>query len=177
MKLFHYILSFFYLTPQNRHDLVTKNIGYFHFTFNKKFSNVNYINKEDLRQECYYGFVKAANNYDPSYNVSFLIYSRYYIHGYGLNALKKYNNNNKINTVSLDEKLVKNYKEPEYHSLDAIDNFIEYCNESKYGYLLKEYYYNKLSYVKISKKYNMSRHKISKISKKEMLLFKRRYDY
>lgn len=176
MKLFHYILSFFYLTPQNRHDLVTKNIGYFHFIFNKRFSNVNYVNKEDLRQDCYYGFVKAANNYNPNYNVSFLIYSRYYIYGYGLNSLKKYNKT-KLITTNFDEKLLKNNKEPEYENLDAIINFIEYCNESKYGYLLKEYYYNKLPYVKISKKYNISRHTVSKISKKEMILFKRKYGY
>ena len=55
MKLFYYILSLLSLSPQSRHRLVTNNIGYFHYTFNKKFSNVFPVIKEELRQECWAG--------------------------------------------------------------------------------------------------------------------------
>lgn len=66
MNLFYYILSLFSIKLHNRHKLVTNNIGYFNYIFNEKFSNVFPITiKEDLRQESYYGFVKAANNFSP----------------------------------------------------------------------------------------------------------------
>ena len=184
MKLLHYILSFFYLTPQNRHELVTKNIGYFHHIFNKRFSNIFFMDKDDLRQECYYGFIKAADNYDPSYNVSFLVYSRYYIHGYGINAIKKHNKT-KINSVNFKENLInhnKNFYRNDilglgYEKVHAIENFIEYCNESEYGYLLREYYINNLSYRKISVKYNIVRSTLTSTIKSEMSLFKIKYGY
>ena len=184
MKLFYYILSLFSLSPQSRHKLVTKNIGFFHYTFNKKFSNVFPVIKQELRQECYYGFVKAANNYDPSRNVSFLAYSKYYIHGYGLNALRKFNKT-KINTVELDSDLLKHTKsmykndflDIGYENLDAIKNFMKYCNETKYGILLKEYYYNNMSHKKISEKYDIPRSSIYRIIKREMSLFRIIYGY
>lgn len=185
MKLFYYILSLFSLSLQNRHKLVTNNIGFFHYIFNKKFSNVFPVTiKEDLRQECYIGFVKAANKYDPNYNVSFLIYSKHYIHGYGLNALRKYNKT-KINTVEFDGELLKHTKslykniilDTSYENLDAIKKFSKYCNESKYGYLLEDYYYNNLSHRKMAEKYNIPRSSIYNILKREMSLFRIIYGY
>ncbi len=184
MKLFYYILSLFSLSLESRHNLIKKNIGFFHYTFNKKFSNVFTMNKEDLRQECYYGFVRAANNYDPSHNVTFLAYSKYYIHGYGLNALRKYNKT-KLDTVDFEGDLLKHTKtlykndilDIGYENLDAIKNFVKYCNESKYGYLLEEYYYNNLSFRKISKKYNIARSSVNIILKREMSLFRIIYGY
>ena len=184
MKLFYYILSLLSLSPQSRHRLVTKNIGYFHYMFNKKFSNVFPVIKEELRQECYIGFVKAANNYDPEYNVSFLSYSKYYIHGYGLNALQKYNKT-KINTVEFDGELVKHTKslyknnvlDIGYENLDVIKNFMKYCNESKYGILLKEYYYNDMPRKKIAEKYNIPKSSIYRIISREMSLFRIKYGY
>ena len=185
MKLFYYILSLFSLKLQDRHKLVTNNIGFFHYTFNKKFSNIFPVTlKEDLRQESYYGFVKAANKYDPSHNVSFLIYSKYYIHGYGLNALRKYNKT-KINTVEFEGDSLKHTKslykndilDLGYENLDAIKKFIKYCNESKYGYLLEDYYYNNLSNRKLAKKYNIPRSSIYNILKREMSLFRIIYGY
>ena len=184
MKLFYYILSLFSLSLQSRHKLVKKNIGFFHYTFNKKFSNVFTMNKEDLRQECYYGFVKAANNYNSTHNVSFLVYSKYYIHGYGLNALRKYNKT-KLDTVDFEGDLLKHTKtlykndilDIGHDNVDAIRNFVEYCNKSKYGNLLEEYYYNNLSFRKISKKYNIPRSTISNILKREISLFRIIYGY
>jgi len=184
MKLFHYILSFLYLTPQNRHELVTKNIGFFHYTFNKRFSNIYFMNKEDLRQECYYGFVKAANKYDLNYNVSFLVYSRYYIHGYGLNAIKKYNKT-KIHSVKFQENLINhnnNFHRNDilgmgYEKVYIIEKFGEYCNKSKYGHLLQDYYSNNLSYRKISIKYNIPRTSLTNTIKREMSLFKKKHGY
>ena len=64
---------------------------------------------DDLRQECYYGFVKAADKYDPSYNVSFLVYSRYYIHGYGMNAIQKHNKT-KMHSIKFEENLINHNK-------------------------------------------------------------------
>lgn len=179
MKLIYYILYLFHLSLHDRHKLVTKNIGFFHHIFNKKFSNVFTMNQEDLRQECYYGFVKAANNYDPNYNVSFLVYSKYYIHGYGLNALRK-NNTTKIKTIQLNSESLQHTKslykndilDLGYENLDAIKDFMNYCNESEYGSLLKEYYYNNLSGRKIAKKYNISRSKVSNVLRREVSRFR-----
>lgn len=185
MNLFYYILSLFSIKLHNRHKLVTNNIGYFNYIFNEKFSNVFPITiKEDLRQESYYGFVKAANNFDPSYNVSFLVYSKYYIHGYGLNSLRKYNKT-KMDTVEYESELLKHTKslyknnilDLGHENREALTNFMKYCNESKYGYLLEDHYYNYLSGRKMAIKYNMSRTTISNILKREMSLFRIIYGY
>ena len=184
MKFFHYILSLLYLSPQNRHNLITKNIGFFHHTFNKRFSNIFFMDIDDLRQECYYGFVKAADKYDPSYNVSFLVYSKYYIHGYGMNAIQKHNKT-KMHSIKFEENLInhnKNFYKNDilglgYEKAYAIENFIEYCKESKYGYLLREYYINNLSYREISIKYNIVRSTVTSTIKSEFSLFKIKYNY
>ena len=185
MNLLYYILSLLSLSEKNPHKLITKNIKFFHYTFNKQFSNVYPITmKEELRQECYYGFVKAANNYDPSYNVSFLSYSRFYIHGYGLNSLRKYNKT-KINTVEYESELLKHTKslyennilDIGHENREAIKNFMKYCNESKYGFLLKDHYCNNVSSRKMEKRYNISRSTISNILKREISLFRIIYGY
>lgn len=178
MKLLNYIVSLFYLTPQN---LINQNIRFFHYTFNKKFPNIFFMDKDDLRQECYYGFVKAANKYNPNYNVSFLVYSRYYIHGYGINAIRKYNKTN-INAVKFEEKFINHnqnfYKNDiDYEKVYAIEKFYEFCNESKYGNLLRDYYNNHLSYRKISIKYNIPRTTVTNKIKSEMSLFKIKHGY
>ena len=142
------------------------------------------MDKDDLREECYYGFVKAANKYDPKYNVSFLVYSRYYIHGYGINAIRKHNKTN-INAVNFDDNIINHnqnfYKNDilsiDYENLYAIKEFSEFCNQNEYGYLLRDYYNNNLSYRKISMKYNIPRTTVTKKIKNEMSLFKIKHGY
>tara|TARA_B100000963_G_C22631013_1_gene674931 strand:- start:1197 stop:1751 length:555 start_codon:yes stop_codon:yes gene_type:complete len=184
MKLFYYISLFFSLSNKERDSLVSNNIGFFHHCFNKKFSGVPTVLKEEIRQESLYGFIRASKKFNPKRNVSFLSYSQYYIHGYGLNSLRKYNRTN-INTVNFDGELLSHTKDiyannvldTKHENLDAINKFNKYCNTSKYGNVLKAFYYENLSQRKIGKKYNISRSSVTIILKREMDFFRKIYGY
>ncbi len=184
MNIFYYILLFFPLSPKQRNCLVTDNIGYFHHCFNKKFSSVPKILREEVKQDSLYGFIRASKRFDPSYNVSFLSYATYYIHGYGLNSLRKHNKTFE-KTIPFDNDLLRHTKDNSkmnfldigYDNLDAINNFVKFCNKSNNGFILKAFYYDNLSQRKIAEKYNISRSMISIIIKREMGYFRKIYGY
>ena len=185
MKLFYYISLLFSLSNKERENLVINNMGFFHHCFNKKFSGVPKVLKEELRQDSLYGFIKASKNFNPKYNVTFAAYSKFYIHGYGLNALRKYNKTVDTQTIQFDNDLLKhtkdtaknNFLDVGYENLDAINNFVKYCNKSKYGFILKAFYYDNISQRKIAEKYTIPRSSISIIIKREMGYFRKIYGY
>ena len=102
-----------------------------------------------------------------------LYYSKFYIRGYGLNSLRKYNKT-KINTVEYESELLKHTKslyennilDIGHENREAFKNFMKYCNESKYDFYKKTIIVI-MYLVEKWKKDNISRSTISNILKEK----------
>ena len=172
------ICLFFSLSQRNK--LVKDNINYVNYYLNKHHANLPRHIKEDIKQESYIGLVKASQRYDPSHNVKFITYASYYISGYTKNALRKYYKmENRINygDYIIDDRNNKLYKnnERKQEYEEIIKNFKTFCNKSINKDILIDYYVNNLSQKDVSKKYNISRTKVSDILKNDIKLFKHYY--
>lgn len=147
-------------TPLQVQQLAVQNhklVPYFAKTYLRKYPYLTMDQKKEMVQEGYEGFMKACQKFDASRGFQLSTYSRFWIHRYMNEYIKKYYRD-KYMFISLDS---RPYLEESYEqSLRIID---EYDLEPWEKELLRQKFDHRRTFISISKEMNMSRCSLRRI--------------